>query len=246
MKDVEEHAIVPDPKVLEEGLAPPHGEKQIEDSRANVSLSKLFSYSDASDRWLVLGGTICAIGSGVIRPLQVIAFGDLMNAFNPIADPSEAPNPDVIMQQIGTVCLYFVGIAVFAFVAGIGQVFFWDLTASRQNRRLRSEFLRSALRQEVGWFDTGVPDGLAASAADAALSVRDGTGRKFADFLQYGAQAVAGIGIALVRGWKLGLSVLAWAPILAGAAYLMMRSLSKAVKGGSAAYAEAAGVAQEA
>ena len=52
------------------------------DEKTNtVPFYKLFAFSDSTDVWLMIIGTIGAIGNGVCMPIMTILFGDLVNAF---------------------------------------------------------------------------------------------------------------------------------------------------------------------
>lgn len=207
-----------------------------------VSLSKLFTFADATDKWLMFAGTLCAFGSGITQPLQIVVFGDVINAFN--QDPASV-DPSQALADINTVCLHFVWISIAALITGFGQVAFWSITASRQARALKYEYVKAILRQDIGWFDTMQSTELATQVADSTLSIQDGMGRKVGDGAQFFAMGVSGIAIGLLNGWKLSLALLGFTPLLAATAYLMMKVLADAVHGGSAAYAHAGGIAQE-
>jgi len=46
-----------------------------------VPFHKLFSFADATDRALMLIGSVGAIGNGVCMPLMAILFGEVIDAF---------------------------------------------------------------------------------------------------------------------------------------------------------------------
>ena len=50
--------------------------------------------------------------------------------------------------------LYFVYLAVGAFLTQFVSHMFWTISATRQTKRMRIAFYRSILRHEIGWFDT--------------------------------------------------------------------------------------------
>ena len=206
-----------------------------------VSMTKLFTFADLTDQFLMFIGTICAFGSGLTQSLQIIVFGDVINAFN----PQTAKSPQEVQDDINRVSLYFVWIAIAALFLGFGQIAFWAIPASRQGRRLKREYVKAILRQEIGWFDVNKPSELATKVADSTLMIQDGIGRKVGDGAQFFAMAVSGIAIGIAKGWQLGLSLFAFTPILAFTAYLMMKALGDAVHGGSEAYATAGGIAEE-
>lgn len=46
-----------------------------------VQFHKLFSFADSTDIFLMILGTIGAMGNGVCMPLMTVFFGDLVNSF---------------------------------------------------------------------------------------------------------------------------------------------------------------------
>lgn len=45
-------------------------------------------------------------------------------------------------------------VSVIQFVAGIFSIDLFNYTALKQITRIRTQFFRSLLRQEIGWYDT--------------------------------------------------------------------------------------------
>jgi ABC-type multidrug transport system fused ATPase/permease subunit len=103
----------------------------------------------------------------------------------------------------------------------------------------REQYLASALRQEIGWFDTTQPGELATRIKGDTLVVQEGIGIKLARLLQFFSQFVAGFAIGFSRGWQLSLIMLSVVPFLGGAAMLMIRSLTKAAAATQKSSAEA-------
>lgn len=206
-----------------------------------VSMSKLFSFADGKDKTMMAVGAVCAMAVGVMQPLQIIVFGDVVNAFN----PKEAVSLEVQQDAINAVVLKFMYIAVATVILGFGQVASWTISASRQARRLRHAYVSAILRQEIGWFDVNEPMQLASKVADHTITIQDGMGRKVADGFQFFAMAVGGVIIGVWKGWELGLSLLAFTPIIAFSAFVMMKTLASLTQGSADAYGKAGGIAQE-
>ncbi|RHY66966.1 hypothetical protein DYB30_007552 [Aphanomyces astaci] len=214
-------------------------------------LSKLFQYADATDVWLILLGSICAAGAGFSQPLQILLFGNILNSFNP--PPSNLvltqAELDVLNAQmskgINEIALKFVWVGLGVMVCGFGQVACWSITASRQGKRIKQEYIQAILRQEIGWFDVNNPMELATKVADTTLIIQDGIGRKVGDGINFIAMGVGGITIGVVKGWKLALALLGFTPLIALTAFLMVKTLSTAVQASVTAYGAAGGVAEE-
>lgn len=211
--------------------------KKLEETKVeSVSFSKLFTYADKKDYALMMMGTICALGVGVVQPLQIIVFGDVINAFN---------TNEELVDAINSVVIKFVYLAIGVFVLGFGQVACWTFTSSRQGRRIRYEYVQAIMRQEVGWFDVNEPLSFATKAAETAIIIQDGIGRKAGAGFQFMAMAVGGIVVGIIKGWELALGLMAVAPILAISAYFMMKMVGNLTSDSTDAYGKAGGIAQE-
>lgn len=82
------------------------------DEKTNtVPFSKLFAFADSTDIWLMIIGTIGAIGNGVCMPLMTILFGDLIDAFGQNASNAR------IVDVVSDVALRFVYLAIGAGIA---------------------------------------------------------------------------------------------------------------------------------
>ncbi|GAB9470853.1 hypothetical protein Gpo141_00008086 [Globisporangium polare] len=192
-------------------------------------------------------GTLAAIATGTSQPLQIVIFGDILNSFNQVPSPgAAAPDPDAMLSGITKVAIRFVWLGVAVFFTGLAQVACWSITASRQAKRVREEYVHAILSQEIGWFDVNDSMTLATKVADRMLTIQNGMGRKMGEGINFAAMAASGILIGLIKGWKLALALIAFTPFLAGAGFFMVRSLTSAIKRSIDAYGSAGAVAEEA
>ncbi|RLN55788.1 hypothetical protein BBJ29_005938 [Phytophthora kernoviae] len=205
-----------------------------------VSMSELFSYADGVDKTLMVLGTIGALAAGISQPIQIVLFGDVLNTFNP-SDPGSN-----IEDAIGGVALNFVYVGIAVLIAGSFQVACWTITASRQAKRIRSEYVSAIMTKEIGWFDVNEPMQLGSRVAEATVTIQEGMGRKVGDGLNFFSMAVSGLTIGLIKGWQLALILLAFTPFIAVTAFLAMKVLSTATQAGLESYGKAGAVAQEA
>jgi len=210
-------------------------------SSSLVSFTELFQFADRTDRVLIGMGILGGIMTGLLQPIQIIVFGDVLNAFNIRNEDMEE-----VQDAINTVTLRFVWVALAALVGGTAQVACFTIASNRQIRRIRMAYVQAILRQDISWFDLCEPMELASKVADATFTIEEGIGRKAGDGFNFFAMAVGGIVIGLIKGWQLALSLLAFTPVLAFTAYMMMKTLGNAVASGNDAYSRAGGIAEEA
>ncbi|CAK4352993.1 unnamed protein product [Aphanomyces euteiches] len=202
----------------------PNGQEHTATKKENmVSMVQLFRFADTLDVVLMTLGAFAAFATGAAIPLRILLFGDVLTAFNPT---TEANNN--ILSHVTEIALKFVWIGL-----GIAQ-------------RMREVYVRAILTKEIGWFDVNDPGTLATKVAETSLMIQDGLGRKVGDACNYSAMAIAGISIGVGSGWKLGLVVLAFTPVIALGTFIMMKSMSIAVRKSVQAYGKAGAIADEA
>lgn len=77
-------------------------------------------------------------------------------------DSARCLTDDEFTDQVVIYCVYFVIIAVVVFVFAYIQISFFQMACERQVRKIRLEFYRAILKQNIGWFDSN-PSGELAS-----------------------------------------------------------------------------------
>uniref|UniRef100_A0A7N0REW6 ABC transporter B family member 9 n=1 Tax=Kalanchoe fedtschenkoi TaxID=63787 RepID=A0A7N0REW6_KALFE len=204
-----------------------------------VSFYKLFSFADRLDVALMVVGTAGAVVNGVSQPFMTIVFGQLINSF-------AAVDKDSVLDLVSEVSLKFVYLAIVAGTASFLQVACWMATGERQAARIRSLYLKTMLRQDVGYFDTEVTTGEVIGRMSGDTNViQEAIGEKVGKFIQLASTFVGGFIIAFIKGWKLALVLLPSIPVMvvAGAAMaLVMSRMSSRVQ---SAYADAGNVVDQ-
>ncbi|RLN75709.1 hypothetical protein BBJ28_00001808 [Nothophytophthora sp. Chile5] len=204
-----------------------------------VPLSELFSYADGKDKLLMVVGTLGAFAAGLSQPIQIILLGDILNSFNPTN-----PGTD-LAKSVNDVVLNFVYIGIASLFCGFFQVACWSLTAARQAKRIRSQYVSAILSKEIGWFDVSDPMQLSSRVAEATVTIQEGMGRRLADGLHFFSMAFCGIIIGLAKGWELALIILAFTPFIAVTAYVAVKAMQSATQSGIESYGKAGAIAQE-
>ncbi|XVF21987.1 hypothetical protein REPUB_Repub12eG0135900 [Reevesia pubescens] len=212
-----------------------------EDKTNTVPFYKLFAFADLTDMWLMIIGTIGAIGNGLCMPLMTILLGDLINAFG-----DNQANDDRVVDVVSEVALRFVYLATGAAAAAFLQVTCWMVTGERQAARIRGLYLKTILRQDVAFFDveTNTGEVVGRMSGDTVL-IQDAMGEKVGKFLQLISTFFGGFVIAFIRGWLLTLVMLSSIPLLVMSGAVMAILISKMASRGQSAYAKAANVVEQ-
>ncbi|XP_062084186.1 ABC transporter B family member 4-like [Humulus lupulus] len=207
-----------------------------------VAFHKLFSFADSIDVYLMIIGTLGAIGNGLCMPIMTILFGQLTDAFG----NNSQNNKHTIVHDVSKVSLKFVYLAMGAGVAAFLQVACWMATGERQAARIRSLYLKTILRQDIAFFDkeTNTGEIVGRMSGDTVL-IQDAMGEKVGKFIQLVSTFFGGIVIALIRGWLLTLVLASSIPLLVAAGAVMSIVFSKMASRGQTAYAKAANVVDQ-
>eukprot|EP00644_Phytophthora_capsici_P007535 jgi/Phyca11/546556/estExt2_Genewise1Plus.C_PHYCAscaffold_210421 len=216
--------------------------KKSSETTRQVSLFELFSFADTTDKLLMLLGTLGAFGAGVLRPILVLLYGDIINEFG-VA--KEGDTPILTMSSVRTASINFMIVGIVGFLAAYLQVYCWSLTASRQSKCIRSLYVNAIITKEIGWFDVNDPMQLSSRVVDATITIQDGMGAKMSDLLHFTSTIVSGIVIAMVKGWELTLILMAVVPFVTVSGILAKKVIVAASNRSINSYAQAGAVAQE-
>ncbi|GAB2280616.1 ABC transporter B member 11 [Dionaea muscipula] len=200
----------------------------------SVPFYKLFSFADSTDIALMVVGSIGAVGNGVCMPLMTLIFGDLINTFG------QNQGTNHIVHAVSKVSLKFVYLAMGVAAAAFLQVACWMVTGERQSARIRNLYLKTILRQDIGFFDKGTNTGevVGRMSGDTVL-IQDAMGEKVGKFIQLISTFIGGFIIAFVKGWLLTLVLLGCIPLLAASGAAMSSAIGKMATRGQTAYAKA-------
>jgi hypothetical protein len=140
---------------------------------AKTTFRQLFRYATPADVALNVLACVAAAVDGAIFPLFSLLFGELLNAFNA---PSGGGSD--FTETINRYALWFLLIAIGAAIAAFLENALIMVTAERQIRRVREEYLRALLRQDVGFYDLNKAGELAARLVEDSLTMSQGIAEK--------------------------------------------------------------------
>nr|AXS78254.1 multidrug resistance protein pgp-1 [Anisakis simplex] len=245
-------------------------EKQAEEPPPpKASLRELFRYSSSCDRFLLTIGSIVAIGTGCGLPLLSIFIGNMSQSFvdaqtlfysgyrpqdtanitrfHNVSLPPKLANYtwNMFTEQVVAYCLQYVytGIAVLC-VAAI-QVSCYLVACESMNHRIRCEFFKAVVRQNIAWFDENQAGSLTPKLFDNLERIKEGTGDKVALLIQFISQFFAGFIVAFVYDWRLTLIMMSLSPFMVICGAFLAKLMASATAKESENYAVAGGIAEE-
>eukprot|EP01055_Gregarina_sp_Pseudo9_P000528 Gregarina_sp_Pseudo_9__527@NODE_133_length_4090_cov_119_924216_g125_i0_p1_GENE_NODE_133_length_4090_cov_119_924216_g125_i0NODE_133_length_4090_cov_119_924216_g125_i0_p1_ORF_typecomplete_len1308_score219_96ABC_membrane/PF00664_23/3_4e47ABC_membrane/PF00664_23/3_3e47ABC_tran/PF00005_27/2_1e41ABC_tran/PF00005_27/2_6e39SMC_N/PF02463_19/23SMC_N/PF02463_19/3_3e05SMC_N/PF02463_19/3_5e02SMC_N/PF02463_19/2_6e06AAA_21/PF13304_6/0_00014AAA_21/PF13304_6/0_012AAA_15/PF13175_6/0_00019AAA_15/PF13175_6/0_0032AA len=195
---------------------------------------KLFRYGTTLDYVLIAFALIFNVGNGVLMPIFMSLFGDLINGIG-----STSIDTDYYI-------FWLLKLGAISFALSLLGAGLMELAAERQLKALKENFLSSIMRQEMAWFDCYDPGKLSSTLNENTALIRDALGIKLAQLGTCVGLFVGGYVVGFIRGWKLTLVLLAILPVLALGGFILMSAMAGAASGTSAEYAKAGSVAEEA
>ncbi|PAA81543.1 hypothetical protein BOX15_Mlig004095g4, partial [Macrostomum lignano] len=224
--------------------------------KETVPMHRLFRYADGRDIFCIIAGSIFAAGHGCGWPLIAIIFGQMTNDFvkqdtlNTTSNTASSASWGDLSgfnfeESMSKYCLYYALIGVAVFFGSHFQVMFWQIACERQAHRLRQNFFKAVLRQEMSWFDQQSSGELTTRLADDLERIREGLGDKTSVVIQAFSGFIAGFVIGFIKSWKMTLVMMSLTPLLAIGGALMGRLISTMTSREQKAYAKAGAVAEE-
>ncbi|KAG9407947.1 ABC transporter B member 10 [Aphanomyces cochlioides] len=210
----------------------PPGENASDDE---FSFASMYRYADGKDKILMGVGLLCAAVNGSALPFMAVVFGNSVNAF-------VAP---IDFDKVHIVTLEFLLMAIGLFVTGYGFFACFAITAERQMKKLRCEFFKHIMHQEMGWYDQRNASELASRLAGDTIKMKEGMGTKLGEALRFVCQFIAGYAIGFSYGWNLSLVMCCVMPLLALSLTLLMKRLRDSAVRSQQVYAAAGAVAEE-
>jgi len=212
------------------------GEKKKEKPQM-VALRRLFRFASTTDLLLTWLGLFFCLCAGAQMPVMAIIFGRMIDTFGNADDGYE--------HEVRDLGIGFVILGALAFLANFCQAALLNISAIRQTPKIKAEYLRSVLRQDIAWFDVS-NEGVASRLSSDASDIQDAIGEKLGMAIQSAAQFFAGIFVGFYFSWRLSLVVIAIVPPLAIALGVLMSIVSKVQEKITAASAGATNLSQEA
>ncbi|KAF7843639.1 ABC transporter B family member 19-like [Senna tora] len=216
-----------------------------EEALKSVGLLSLFRYSTKWDIVLMILGCLGALVNGGSLPWYSFLFGNIVNKIS--GESKDGGHNSQMLKDVETICLFMTGLAAIVMVGAYLEITCWRLVGERSAQRIRSEYLRAILRQDISFFDTEIStaDIMHGIASDVA-QIQEVMGEKMAHFIHHVCTFICGYTVGFLRSWKVSLVVFSVTPVtmFCGIAY-------KAIYGGLAAkeeasYREAGSIAEQA
>ncbi|XP_076941356.1 putative multidrug resistance protein [Bidens hawaiensis] len=167
----------------------------------------LFRYAEGYDKFLMFFGTLGSIGDGLQIPLMMYVLSDVINDYG-------TPGPTrVTSSTVDKYSLRLLYVAILVGLSAFVEGLCWARTAERQTSRMRLEYLKSVLKQDVGFFDTQEAGSSTTYQVISTISADSNTiqitmGEKIPNCIAYLSSFFFCHVFAFVLSWRLTLAAL--------------------------------------
>ncbi|CAI0380131.1 unnamed protein product [Linum tenue] len=204
----------------------------------------IFRCADGTDKFLMIVGALGSIGDGLQYPLSTFVLSFVMNDYG---TPNNPLSKDTVDKYALKLLYVAIGVGVSAFVEGLC----WTRTAERQTSRMRMEYLRSVLRQEVGFFDTQESGSsttyqVVSTISNDANSIQVAICDKIPNSLAYVATFISCIVVSFIVSWRLALAALPLMVLFVGPCLMFGKIMTDSLMQKLETYAAAGGIAEQA
>ncbi|KAF5799939.1 putative Type I protein exporter [Helianthus annuus] len=216
--------------------------EEIEPPPAAVPFSKLFVYADRVDWVLMVVGSVAAAAHGTALVIYLHYFAKIVQLLVHVDEDA-----DVLFDRFKELALTLVYIAGGVFVAGWIEVSCWILTGERQTAVIRSRYVQVLLNQDMSFFDTYGNNGdIVSQVLSDVLLIQSALSEKVGNYIHNMATFFGGLAIGFINCWQIALITLATGPFIVAAGGISNIFLHRLAEYIQDAYAEAAGVAEQA
>uniref|UniRef100_A0A3Q2Z3C6 ATP-binding cassette, sub-family B (MDR/TAP), member 4 n=1 Tax=Hippocampus comes TaxID=109280 RepID=A0A3Q2Z3C6_HIPCM len=207
----------------------------------------LFRFANGFDVVLIVFGTVMSIVHGLLFPVTCILFGKVVDTFilHSVLPQMNTNTFDELCFFYPSLVIYYGIVGTFVIAACYMQAAFFALAAGRQVKSIRKQFFHSVMRQDISWFDVNETATLNTCLVDDVYKIQEGIGDKLGMLIQSFSTFAISIIIAISKGWKFALVILATCPLVGLSAALFSKVLSSFASKEQAAYARAGAVAEE-
>uniref|UniRef100_A0A9J2PQC9 Uncharacterized protein n=1 Tax=Ascaris lumbricoides TaxID=6252 RepID=A0A9J2PQC9_ASCLU len=199
-----------------------------------VSFFQLFRFATFSDKILVAIGIALAILCGIGQPMVVLIAGRLTNI---LLVTKDFYNNETFWHDAYFNVYIYAAVGVTMVIITIMQYICFKNASLNIARNVRSEYMRSLLRQNVGWFDSQKSGTITSQLNENIDKIKDGVGDKIGLILRGVTMFVTCIVIGFIFEWRITLVMIGMGP----ASAVLMSSMARLTDRASVKQLEAVG-----
>ncbi|KAI0319342.1 multidrug resistance protein 1 [Amylostereum chailletii] len=223
-----------------------------------ISFLAMFRFSTRFERTINALALVSAAAAGAAQPLMSLLFGNLTQEFVSFGTAVSTSNPNdptsvASLNQAASHfrhtaandALYLTTIGIGMFVCTYIYMLVWVYTAEATAKRVREEYLKAVLRQDIAYFDNVGAGEVATRIQTDTHLVQQGISEKVALVVSFLSAFVTGFVLAYIRNWRLALALSSILPCIVIAGGVMNKFISKYMQMSLGFVAEGGSFAEE-
>ncbi|PON52778.1 ABC transporter [Trema orientale] len=187
------------------------------------SIVSIFMHADRVDMWLMSLGLIGAVLDGLTDRLRLLFSSRMINSIG----NSSKLDPDSLRHSLNKNTLAMLYLACLSWIACFLEGYCWTRTGERQVARMRAQYLKALLQQDLDYFDLHAPSAsdIITAISNDSLIIQEAISEKIPDFVSKVSAFIGGYMVAFLLVRKLAMVALPLALLLLVPGWLCGRSL---------------------
>ncbi|CAJ1778786.1 unnamed protein product [Sphenostylis stenocarpa] len=178
-------------------------ERKKKKKNGSHGFGSIFMHADGKDLFLMILGTIGAVGEGLATPLVLFISSRMMNNIG----SSSNMDGNTFIHNINKNAVAWLYLAGASFAVCFLEGYCWTRTSERQAARMRCRYLKAVLRQDIAYFDLHVTSTseIITSVSSDSLVIQDVLSEKVPNFLMNISLFVGSYIAAFAMLWRLAI-----------------------------------------
>lgn len=177
---------------------------QVQVKKQKVGLKTLYRYATKKDIIILMIGYTCSIIAGAALPMFTLVFGGLTQEFNTFFTAAN-PNMEQFQSKINYYGLFFLYLGIGIIVFSVTETYIHIDRGEVLTARIRQQYLKSVLRQNIGYFDKLGAGEVTSRITNDTHSIQEGISEKAGLIVSGLATFFTALIIGFIRSWRLAL-----------------------------------------
>ncbi|KAH7677246.1 Xenobiotic-transporting ATPase protein [Dioscorea alata] len=178
--------------------------KRVKSASSMSFLWMIYKQADVLDKCLMIIGFIGAAVNGLTPPFMALIASKIMNSL-----AGASSSTPLFIHNVNKNAVYMSCMACVSFVSCFLEGYCWTRTGERQVARLRAQYLKAVLRQDVKFFDMKVESSteVVTCVSSDSIVIQDFLSEKMPNFIMNCSTFVGGYLVGFFIMWRLALVV---------------------------------------
>ncbi|KAH8379789.1 hypothetical protein KR009_007286, partial [Drosophila setifemur] len=210
-------------------------DKVKEKPQSVVSYTELFRYISGWDYVLLASAFLASLLQALVYPIAIVVYSELVAMFidrtlgqgtssgtiglplfgggKILTNATHEENMQELRKDSVSFGILMTLNTLLMFFSGMYYVDAFNRVALRLTVRIRREFFKATLRQEIGWHDMAKDQNFAVRITDNMEKIRSGIAENLGHYVDILCEVVISVVLSFIYGWKLALAIVFYIPL---------------------------------